>query len=451
MAPYSPNRPVQAEVGRAAILCADVEMRTAEPLAFNNRRGGLTSRAPEHRRRLEVETLTELPASTLTHLECSICGARCECDELQTICRQCGRALFARYDLDAARETLTREALGGREASMWRYAEVLPASELAGSVSLGEGMTPLLAAPRLGAELGCSDLLVKDEGGNPTGSFKARGLAAAMAMARRLGVTDIGIPTAGNAGAAAAAYAAHSGMTAHVAMPVDTPAAIIREVLNLGADLQLVDGLINDAGRLIAEGCREHGWFEMSTLREPYRTEGKKTMGYELWEQLDGELPDVVLYPTGGGTGLIGMWKAFEELETMGLIGTDRPRMYVVQSDGCAPIVRAWERGDERAEPWDNAVTVAPGIRVPAPFADDLILRTLRESGGAAVAIPDESIVPAMRRFGRTEGIDACPEGASTLVGLELLIAGGTIQPEERIVLFNTGTGLKHPELRPQM
>ena len=451
MAPYSPNRPVQAEVGRAAILCADVEMRTAEPLAFNNRRGGLTSRAPEHRRRLEVETLTELPASTLTHLECSICGARCECDELQTICRQCGRALFARYDLDAARETLTREALGGREASMWRYAEVLPASELVGLVSLGEGMTPLLAAPRLGAELGCSDLLVKDEGGNPTGSFKARGLAAAMAMARRLGVTDIGIPTAGNAGAAAAAYAAHSGMTAHVAMPVDTPAAIIREVLNLGADLQLVDGLINDAGRLIAEGCREHGWFEMSTLREPYRTEGKKTMGYELWEQLEGELPDVVLYPTGGGTGLIGMWKAFEELETMGLIGTDRPRMCVVQSDGCAPIVRAWERGDERAEPWDNAATVAPGIRVPAPFADDLILRTLRESGGAAVAIPDESIVPAMRRFGRTEGIDACPEGASTLVGLELLIAGGTIQPEERIVLFNTGTGLKHPELRPQM
>ncbi len=451
MAPYSPNRHVQAEVGRAAILCADVDTRTAEPLAFNNRRGGLTSRTPGHRRRLEVETLTKLPASTLTHLECSICGARCECDELQTICRQCGRALFARYDLDGARETLTREALGGREASMWRYAEVLPASELVGLVSLGEGMTPLLAAPRLGAELGCSDLLVKDEGGNPTGSFKARGLAAAMAMARRLGVTDIGIPTAGNAGAAAAAYAAHSGMTAHVAMPVDTPAAIIREVLNLGADLQLVDGLINDAGRLIAEGCREHGWFEMSTLREPYRTEGKKTMGYELWEQLDGELPDVVLYPTGGGTGLIGMWKAFEELETMGLIGTDRPRMCVVQSDGCAPIVRAWDRGDERAEPWDNAATVAPGIRVPAPFADDLILRTLRESGGAAVAIPDESIVPAMRRFGRTEGIDACPEGASTLVGLELLIAGGTIRPEERIVLFNTGTGLKHPELRPQM
>ena len=395
--------------------------------------------------------MAQLPGSTLTHLECSICGARHECDELQTVCRECGRVLFARYDLDAARETLTREALGGRVPSMWRYAEVLPASELAGSVSLGEGMTPLLAAPRLGADLGCRDLLVKDEGGNPTGSFKARGIAAAMAMARRLGVTDIGMPTAGNAGSAAAAYAARSGITAHVAMPADTPAAIIQEVLHLGADLQLVDGLINDAGRLIADGCREHGWFEMSTLKEPYRAEGKKTMGYELWEQLDGGLPDVVLYPTGGGTGLIGMWKAFEELEAMGLIGSERPRMCVVQSDGCAPIVRAWSNGDERAEPWQDAATVAPGIRVPAPFADDLILRTLRESGGAAVAVPDESIVPAMRRFGRTEGIDACPEGASTLVGLEMLLAAGTIQPGERIVLFNTGTGLKHPELRPEV
>ena len=395
--------------------------------------------------------MTKLPASTLTHLECSICGARHECDELQTICRECGRALFARYDLAAAKQTLTRGGLGGREASMWRYAEVMPASELAGAVSLGEGMTPLLAAPRLGAELGCGDLLVKDEGGNPTGSFKARGIAAAMAMAKRLGVTDVGMPTAGNAGSAAAAYCAHSGITAHVAMPADTPAAIIQEVLNLGADLQLIDGLINDAGRLIAEGCREHGWFEMSTLKEPYRVEGKKTMGYELWEQLDGELPDVVLYPTGGGTGLIGMWKAFAELEEMGLIGSERPRMYVVQSDGCAPIVRAWNNGDERAEPWEDAATVAPGIRVPAPFADDLILQTLRESGGTAVAVPDEAIIPSMRRFGRLEGIDACPEGASTLIGLELLLADGSIEHGERIVLFNTGTGLKHPELRPEV
>ncbi len=395
--------------------------------------------------------MTKLPASTLTHLECSICGARHECDELQTICRECGRALFARYDLEAAKQTLTRDGLGGREASMWRYAEVMPASDLAGSVSLGEGMTPLLEAARLGAELGCGDLLVKDEGGNPTGSFKARGIAAAMAMAKRLGVTDVGMPTAGNAGSAAAAYCAHSGITAHVAMPADTPAAIIQEVLNLGADLQLIDGLINDAGRLIAEGCREHGWFEMSTLKEPYRVEGKKTMGYELWEQLDGVLPDVVLYPTGGGTGLIGMWKAFAELEEMGLIGSERPRMYVIQSDGCAPIVRAWNEGADRAEPWQDAATVAPGIRVPAPFADDLILQTLRESGGTAIAVPDGAIVPAMRRFGRLEGIDACPEGASTLLGLELLLADGSVQPGERIVLFNTGTGLKHPELRPEV
>ena len=395
--------------------------------------------------------MTNLPASTLTHLECSICGARHPADELQNVCRECGRALFARYDLERARRTLSLQSVAGRVASMWRYAEVLPASELAGAVSLGEGLTPLLAAPRLGAELGCSDLLIKDEGGNPTGSFKARGMAAAVAVAKRLGVTDIGTPTAGNAGSAASAYAAHSGMTAHVAMPADTPVAIIQEVINLGADLQLVDGLINDAGRLIGEGCREHGWFDVSTLKEPYRVEGKKTMGYELWEQLGGDLPDAVLYPTGGGTGLIGMWKAFGELEELGLIGSERPRMYVVQSDGCAPIVRAWGEGAERAEPWADAATVAPGIRVPAPFADDLILRTLHESGGSAIAIPDEAIVPAMRRLGRSEGIDACPEGASTLVGLELLLAEGTIGRQQRIVLFNTGSGLKHPELRPEV
>ena len=390
-----------------------------------------------------------LPPSALTHLECSICGARHSCGELQTVCRGCGRALFARYDLGRARATLTREAVAGRPATMWRYAEVLPASELAAAVSLGEGMTPLLAAPRLGAELGCGALLVKDEGGNPTGSFKARGVAAAMAMARRLGVTAVGMPTAGNAGSAAAAYAARSGIAAQVAMPADTPPAIVQEALAYGATLHLVDGLIGDAGRLIAEGCREHGWFEMSTLKEPYRVEGKKTMGYELWEQLGGELPAAILYPTGGGTGLIGMWKAFAELEAMGLAGPERPRMFAVQSEGCAPIVRAWRAGAERAEPWEDAATVAPGIRVPAPFADDLILRALRESGGAAVAVPDAAITGCMARLGRLEGIDACPEGAATLAGLELLLAEGAVRPDERIVLFNTGSGLKHPELRP--
>ena len=391
----------------------------------------------------------ELPAPALLRLECSICEAEHSPAELQTICRTCGRALFARYDLDAARRTLTREKLGRRPATMWRYAEVLAGSDAADRVSLGEGLTPLLRTPRLGAELGCDALWVKDEGGNPTGSFKARGIAAAMAMALKLGVTDVGMPTAGNAGSASAAYGARSGIRAHIAMPADTPESIVSEVRNYGAELQLVDGLISDAGRVIAQGCRENGWFEMATLKEPYRVEGKKTMGYELWEQLDGQLPDAILYPTGGGTGLIGMWKAFDELERMGLLGPERPRMFVVQSEGCAPIVRAWDAGAERAQPWEDAATVAPGIRVPAPFADDLILQALRESGGSAVAVPDEAIVPAMRQMARTEGIDACPEGAASLAGLRRLLADGVLHGDARIVLFNTGSGLKHPELRP--
>jgi threonine synthase len=331
---------------------------------------------------------------------------------------------------------------------MWRYAEVMGASALAHRVSLGEGFTPLLEAPRLGASTGCERLLVKDEGGNPTGSFKARGIAAAMAKAVELGVTDVGMPTAGNAGSAAAAYCARAGLTAHVAMPKDAPQAIIDEVQNYGAELALVDGYISDAGRLIAQGCREHGWFEMSTLKEPYRVEGKKTMGYELWEQLEGRLPNAILYPTGGGTGLIGMWKAFEELEQMGLIGSARPRMYAIQAEGCAPIVRAWDAGEERAEPWQAPETIAPGIRVPGPFADDLILMALRESGGSAVAVPDSAIVESMREIARLEGIDACPEGAATLAGLRVLLEQGAVRGDEEIVLFNTGTGLKHPELR---
>ena len=392
--------------------------------------------------------MAPLPASTLTHLECSICGERHSADELQTICRACGRALLARYDLASAARTLSRDSVGGRVGSMWRYAEVLPASEMSERVSLGEGFTPLLKAPQLGAALGCDRLLVKDEGGNPTGSFKARGIAAAMAKAVALGVTDVGMPTAGNAGSAAAAYCARAGLAAHVAMPKDAPQAIIDEVRNYGAELALVDGYIGDAGRLIAEGCREHGWFEMSTLKEPYRVEGKKTMGYELWEQLDGRLPDAILYPTGGGTGLIGMWKAFEELEEMGLIGSERPRMFAIQAEGCAPIVRAWEAGAERADPWQAPETIAPGIRVPGPFADDLILMALRESGGSAVAVADGSIVESMREISRMEGIDACPEGAATLAGLRVLLANGAIARDEEIVLFNTGTGLKHPELR---
>ena len=401
----------------------------------------------------------ELPAPALLHLECSICGAGHSPAELQTICRVCGRALFARYDLDAAKRTLTRESLGRRPASMWRYAEVLAGSDVAGRVSLGEGMTPLLRTPRLGAELGCGALWVKDEGGNPTGSFKARGIAAAMAMALKLGVTDVGMPTAGNAGSASAAYGARSGIRAHIAMPRDTPESIVSEVRNYGAELQLVDGLISDAGRLIAEGCRANGWFEMATLKEPYRVEGKKTMGYELaQEQFDGgTAPDVVMYPTGGGTGILGIWKAFEEIEPLwGWLGTDdsRPRMVCRAVGGMragreAPGTHEAPKRPHR--PLARRRRPSPrGMRVPGPFADDLILQALRASGGSAVAVPDDALVPAMRQMARLEGIDACPEGATSLAGLRRLLSDGVLHGDARIVLFNTGSGLKHPELRPE-
>ena len=386
--------------------------------------------------------------STLTHLECSICGERHDADVVQYVCRACGRALLARYDVDAARRSFTRETLGGRVATLWRYAELLPVRDEAAVTTLGEGITPLLRTPRLGEAIGASDLWVKEEGANPTGTFKARGISVALSRAVELGVRDIGMPTAGNAGSAVAAYAARAGVRAHVAMPRDAPPAVIDEVRAYGAELELVDGLIGDPARVIAAGAAEHGWFEMATLKEPYRLEGKKTMGFELWEQLDRALPDAILYPTGGGTGLIGMWKAFEELEALGLLGPARPRMIAVQAEGCAPIVRAFECGAERAEPWEDASTIAPGIRVPAPFADDLMLRVLRQSDGDAVAVSDDEIRAAVREIAATEGIDACPEGAATLAGLKRLLTAGRIDGSARIVLFNTGTGLKHPELR---
>ncbi len=391
-----------------------------------------------------------MPESLLTHLECSICGERHDAGVLQTVCTACGRALFARYDLARAAATFSPGTLAARPWSMWRYTEVMP-RPAEQAVSLGEGMTPLFPVTRLGEAIGLRDLWVKDEGGNPTGSFKARGLSAAITMAAELGVEDLGVPTAGNAGSAAAAYAARAGLRAHVAMPSDTPPTIVEEVRAYGADLKLVDGTISDAGADIQQRADEAGWFVLATLKEPYRVEGKKTMGYELWEQFatagDG-LPDVIVYPTGGGTGLIGMWKAFDELETMGLIGPQRPRMVAVQSEGCAPIVRAFEHRASRAEPWEGAQTLAPGIRVPAPFADDLIMRALYESDGLAVAVPDAAILEAMRDLARLEGIDACPEGAATVAGLRALLASGDVGVEERVVLFNTGTGLKHPELR---
>jgi len=386
----------------------------------------------------------------MTHLECSICGERHDASVLQTICIACGRALVARYDLAAASRTFSREGLMGRPWNMWRYAEVMP-GDTSSPTTLGEGMTPLLPARRLGAHAGVADLWVKDEGGNPTGSFKARGLSAAISRARELGVTDLGVPTAGNAGSAAAGYASRAGIRAHVAMPDDTPSTIMDEVRAYGAELTLVKGTISDAGAYIAKQAAEEGWFVLATLKEPYRVEGKKTMGYELWEQfgdLGDGLPDVIVYPTGGGTGLIGMWKAFDELEAMGLIGSERPRMVAVQAEGCAPIVRAFDQGLDRAEPWEDAHTLAPGIRVPAPFADDLIMQSLYASKGHAVTITDQAIVDAMEELARLEGIDACPEGAATLAGLHRLVALGAVSADERVVLFNTGTGLKHPELR---
>ena len=390
-----------------------------------------------------------LPASTLTHLECSSTGSSHKADQLHTVAPDSGRPLLARYDLEKAGRTLTLDAVRSRPRDMWRYREVMPVQDPTKIVSLGEGCTPLLPCPRLGKEMGLTRLLVKDEGRNPTGTFKARGLSAAVSRALELGAREVAVPTAGNAGAALAAYAARAGLVAHVAMPQDAPRAVMDEVRAYGASLTLVDGLIGDAGKRVAQGGAEHGWFNVATLKEPYRVEGKKTMGYELWEDLGGELPDVILYPTGGGTGLIGMWKAFDELEAMGRIDSRRPRMVAVQAEGCAPIVRAFENDDERAEIWQDAATLAPGIRVPHAFADDLILEAVRLSGGCAVAVTDDEIVEAMHRLSRLEGVDASPEGAATLCALEKLRDQKAVDDDERVVLFNCGTGLKHPELRP--
>lgn len=327
---------------------------------------------------------------------------------------------------------------------MWRYAEVLPVRDPSKRLTLGEGLTPLLPAPRLAAELGVERVWIKDEGLNPTASFKARGLAMAIARAWELGVKVVAIPSAGNAGGATAAYAAAAGLEAHVVVPRDTPTPILEEIEALGAELELVDGLITDCARRVAEGAREHGWFDLSTLKEPYRVEGKKTMGYELFEQLGGRLPDVIVYPTGGGTGLVGMWKAFDEMEQLGWIGKERPRMVSVQAAECAPIVRAWERGDDVAEPWENARTYASGLRVPRAVGDFLILRALRESNGAAVAVPDEAMAEAVRRIGRTTGIFAAPEGGATAAAIPILRERGLIRESDEIVLFNTGSGLKY-------
>jgi len=383
--------------------------------------------------------------STLQELECSICSKVHSVDRLRTVCESCGELLLARYDLPAAARTLRRETMSTRPDTLWRYAEVLPGSE--DPISLGEGFTPLDRARRLGDELGLSRLWVKDESAQPTGSFKARGMTTAVTMARRLGAPRLALPSAGNAGGAAAAYGARAGLPVDLYLPRWTPEPFLLEARAYGAAVHVVDGDIADCGAAVRQRTAETGWFDLSTLREPYRLEGKKTMGYELAEQFDGDLPDVVVYPTGGGTGLIGMWKAFAELESLGWIPAGRrPRMVVVQADGCAPMVRAYECGAARAERWPNPVTYASGLCVPAAIGDHLILATVRESDGIALSVPDRAMADAQARLGRLEGIFAAPEGGAAVAAVEELVRRAWIAPDERVVVFNTGTGLKYPD-----
>ncbi len=382
----------------------------------------------------------------VTALVCSRCARSYEPGRVYQLCA-CGKPLLVRYDLERAARTLTRSALAGREPTLWRYREVLPVDDAGAIVSLGEGFTPLLAAPRVAERLSLRALFIKDESANPTGTFKARGMAVAVSMARQLGVTRLAVPSAGNAAGALAAYAARAGLEAHVFMPRDAPVANRREAEGYGAHVVLVDGLITDCARRLAEEKAEKGYFDVSTLREPYRVEGKKTMGYELAEQMSWELPDVILYPTGGGTGLIGMWKAFEEMEALGWIGSKRPRLFAVQAAGCAPLVRAFQEGKGEAEEVPFAHTIASGLRVPRALGDFLILDILRRSRGGAIAVEDPEILEAMRELARLEGIFACPEGAACLAALKKLLAQGTISPDERIALFNTGSGLKYLDL----
>lgn len=383
----------------------------------------------------------------LVDLVCTKTGKTYSKDLLWNLSPEAEAPLFARYDLDAVAKTMRREKLAERVPTMWRYAEVLPVENKQFQVSLGEGFTPLLQVTSLGRKIGVPKLYIKDEGLNPTGSFKARGMSAAISRAAELGAQAIAIPSAGNAGGATAAYAARAGLPAHIFMPKDVPQANYIECKILGANVELIDGLISDCGKIVASRKEAEGWFDISTLKEPYRVEGKKTMGYELAEQFDWELPEVVIYPTGGGTGLIGMWKAFDEMEQMGWIGPERPRMISVQAEGCAPIVRAYNSGDEHAEPWIDAETIAAGLRVPAAVGDFLMLKAIRDSGGCALSVTDEELMASASKMAAAVGSFPAPEGAATLSALEKLIAQNLVSERERVVLFNTGTGLKYIEL----
>jgi threonine synthase len=379
----------------------------------------------------------------LTHLECSSCGLRHDWARLQNLCTACGKPLFAIVDLAAVRklDCFKRSSLTSLEKSLWRYREVLPLPVDAEPISLGEGGTPLLRAQKFAEDV---DLWIKDESLNPTQSFKARGMSVAVSMAKYLGATKLAVPSAGNAGGALAAYAARAGLEAHIFMPRDTPRANIVECRELGAHVDLIDGLITDCGVEIARRKESEGWFDMSTLKEPYRIEGKKTLGYELAEQLNWKLPDVILYPTGGGTGLIGMWKAFDEMEALGWIDNHRPRMFSVQASGCAPIVRAFEVGEKFASEFPNAQTCASGLRVPKAIGDFLMLKILRESKGGAVAVDDHEIIRTVREVGTKEGLFVAPEGAACFAALKSLRRAGKIDGDERVVIFNTGSGIKY-------
>jgi threonine synthase len=381
----------------------------------------------------------------LTHLECAKCGKQYAADRPQTVC-ECGSPLFARYDLASAAHEMRPGQLALREPTLWRYREVLPLPATAEKVSLGEGFTPLLTTPRLGTCVGLPKLMVKEEGGNPTGSFKARGLSVAVSMAKALGATDVCLPSAGNAGTALAAYAAAAGIDAHVFLPKDVARLFVMETEAYGAHVETVDGLITDAGRVCAAQAKEHGWYECATLKEPYRVEGKKTMGYEVAEQMGWKLPDAILYPTGGGTGLVGMWKAFAELQAMGFVGTKRPRMYAVQAEGCAPIVKAFQEGREDAPFWENATTHAHGIRVPKALGDFLILRALRESHGAGIAVSEQEIVQGVKEAAACEGLFMCPEGGACVAAARKLKVSGHLSPDDTVVIYDTGTGYKYVE-----
>jgi threonine synthase len=383
----------------------------------------------------------------LTHLACTACGLKYDWAQLQNLCSACQKPLFAAYDLSEVGRVLTRDSFKARrEKSLWRYRELLPLPSVIEPVSLGEGGTPLLRADRFAEKIGIENLWVKDESLNPTQSFKARGMSVAVSMAKHLGARKLAVPSAGNAGGALAAYAARAGLEAHIFMPRDTPRANIIECRELGAHVVLIDGLITDCGAEIAKRKVVEGWFDMSTFKEPYRVEGKKTLGYELAEQLNWQLPDVILYPTGGGTGLIGLWKAFDEMETLGWLAPKRPRMFSVQASGCAPIVRAFENGESTASEFPDAHTIASGLRVPKVIGDFIMLKILRQSKGGAVTVDDEEMIRVTREVGSSEGLFVAPEGAACFAALKALLATRKIAPEDHVVIFNTGSGIKYLE-----